>query len=242
MNLSDYVAAGYFLTLPTQRLEGFNDPDLIPPELVSASNHAARLPDDWCVSWVTQSDQVRAEDAAKLGIAPERVPAIVRWTTERLGSEVLFPYLCATREVLGRLRAVVGSCDSRLVEVGMALPRGEVEAYLRLTTPLPTSPGYAPRGTPGETVGISRGIPPAAGGVFLGHEPLTSVVASPSCSWLCNAAEIDVRDALGIRTNAMGLIESAEDARRACDWMNDENAFHGEPGPWFPWLLIRYDR
>lgn len=240
MNPSDYVVAGYFLALPEQRHEGFNDPDLIPPEVFSASCHATTLPSDAWIEWCGASEEERRAAAVDRGVAIERIPAIVRWTTDHFDGDVRFANLCATRDAVARLRAVVGPADPRLAEIGLALPQSELERFLRVASPA-QRPGFAPVGRSGAATGVAEGVPPAAGGVVLGHEPITCEGGGLSCSWLCTASEKGVHEALGIRTNANGLIESVDDAVRACAWI-DEDISRGEPGPWFPWLLIRYDR
>ena len=46
-------------------------------------------------------------------------------------------------------------------------------------------------------------------------------------------------NALGIRPNAHGLIETYEDALRVDAWMQ-EHPEKAEPGPYYPWLIARY--
>jgi hypothetical protein len=228
--LSDYVVAGYFLALPEKRHEGFNDPELIPPEVFSASSHASRLPNVEYLARSGASDADRLESAREYGFSPDRIPALVKWTTERADGETLGVDLCATRAGVVEVRAAIGPASPSLAEVGLALPRREVERFL----------GLWGATLFGEAAGLARDESPAPGGLVLGHEPLSCCGGPPSCSWICTASEKGVYAALGIRPNAHGLIDSLDDALRACAWI-DEDTSHGEPGPWFPWLLIRYD-
>ena len=241
MDLADHVVAGYFLALPTKRHEGFNDPSLIPPEVFTASGcMGSPIPDEWCdphdvPAWPAG---MREEAAAEKGIAAERVAAILEWTGAHLGRD-LFHHLCATREVVTDLRRVIGPADPGLAEIGIALPRALAPRLLgEAPTPPPAGSRVARAWYPALPAGIARGEPPAPGGVALGYEPITGA-DEPGCTWLCGACEKGVHDALGIRTNVHGLIDSVDDAIRACAWI-DEDTSRGEPGPGFPWLLIRY--
>jgi hypothetical protein len=61
------------------------------------------------------------------------------------------------------------------------------------------------------------------------------------CSWLCTATERAVFETLGIRPNAHGLIERLDDAMRIHAWL-DAHPEEGEPGPYYPWAVVRYRR
>jgi hypothetical protein len=245
--LDDPVVAGYFLARPAARIDEQNDASLVPARIVSASPCLAGpfLPEAWCLSWAVGTDETRAEAAEEVGIPADRVPEIVEWFTAQVASSrAFFPGLLATVEQARELRGLARSRRSDLAVLAMALPRVEVPRLLAASAPPVSPPGFAPTARPGVAEAVERGQALAPGGVALGHEPLTSCPGwcPPSCSWLCTGSERGVADALGIRPNELGLLSSAEDAIRVCRWLDEDvSPARAEPGPWFPWLLVRYD-
>jgi hypothetical protein len=242
--LSDHVVAGYYLARPGPRQEAMTDAAERPPSVASASSCLGLFaPDTWCLEWASgETEASRGEQATALGIDPGRVPALVRWFTERVDRDgAFFPNLLATLEHAREFRELARPEREDVRTYALALPRSEVDRFLADSTPDPSPPGFAPIAEPGAATGIRRGRAPQASGVPLGYEPLTSDVGcGPSCSWACTASQAGVREELGITANAHGLIDSAADAIRVCRWF-DEGQGRAEPGPWFPWLLVRYD-
>ena len=242
--LEDYVVAGYFLTRPIERSEGQNDPALVPQRIVTAAPwpNESLLPDSWCVRWSNCSPQERERAAAAWGIEPMRVEALVDWVTAGIGSRIHVSSLCVT---LDDLRALVGLAEphTEAAALGMALPKQDVVRYLANTEPPDSPPGVAPRGRTEFAEGLSRGVPPDPSGRALGHEILGLCEvpwASNRDSWLAFGLERPALEELGVATNEHGMIESLADARRVAAWI-DASPPDCTPGPWFSWLLIRYD-
>lgn len=244
MSESDVLIAGYFVTRPSERYEGLSDPDLVPPRLLSASGCLGHLlPDPWCYGWTADPlAPATFEAAADWGIPPERVPLLI----ELVGSSqsASFPFAsCRTLDAARRLLEVMGSSATDLCLIGIALPRRCVEAFHEASEPPPQEPGYAPMGRNSFSTILMEGQPPADGGEVLGYEPVEYYPGTGNlgCSWICSHLPREVCDALGIRTNGNGLLSDVDDACRAAAHISAlAGEGQAEPGPWFPWQLIRY--
>lgn len=245
MNPSEVVVAGYFVARPSARYEGLSDPDLVPTLLLSASDCFGRLlPQSWCYGWT--SDPLSAatyEAAAEWGIAAERVPRVI----ELIGSadsQHAYPFCtCRTLDAARGLFEVMGSRADDLCIIGVALPRRDVAAFCEAARPPPQQPGFSPVSTGPWREILAEGRSPAEGGEVLGFEPVEYYPGTSNlgCSWMCGHMVRSVCDALGVRTNRHGLLEDVEDASRAAAHISALAAEgKAEPGPWFPWQIVRY--
>ena len=244
MNESYVLSAGYFVTRPRERYEGLSDPDLVPPRLFSASDCFGWLmPASWCYGWTADplsSDTYEA--AAEWSIPPERVPRLI----ELVGSSstALYPFaVCRTLGAARRLLEAMGSSATDLCLIGIALPRRVVDAFHEASAPPPQEPGCSPFARNAFSTLLMAGTPPADGGDVLGFEPVEYYPGTSSlgCSWVCGHLTREVCDALSIRTNRHGLLDDIEDACRASAHVSALAAEgKAEPGPWFPWQIVRY--
>jgi len=133
-----------------------------------------------------------------------------------------FESVTAAREARDRL--FQAEPDLRIL--GMGLPD-------ELASSFPADPSRH------EAVLFARRQPLAPGGQLLGFEPLSVADGAPGCSWLCNALETHCADALGIRPNGAGMLDSLEEARRCCAEIEREEV-GAEPGPWLPFAVVDY--
>jgi hypothetical protein len=76
-------------------------------------------------------------------------------------------------------------------------------------------------------------------GRLLGFELLNLEDGLVLHTWLCNKLETHCANALGIRPNAAGCIETLEDAQRCREEISREEV-GAEPGPWLPFALVEY--
>jgi hypothetical protein len=124
--------------------------------------------------------------------------------------------------------------------IGIALPEGALDSFLRDTAPLEPAEGFSPEGESGYFTMAKRREQFEPGGRMLGSEALNIEFRQVSHSWLCNQLETHCAATLGIRPNAAGFIETLEDAQRCCDEISREEV-GSEPGPWLPFALVEYE-
>ena len=189
-----------------------------PPTIVSAASDIATfIPDVWAIAWCGVEAADRRADAAKLGIASERVDPIVARVTALIADERR--YRLAERLLLARRGGGDGAAgrprDGAGSSCSSSASRADhVPALLEASAPPPSLPGNAAYGEPGVRVALRRGVPVLASGHPLGFEPLC-FDRGLGCSWLCNGLEVAVARELGIRPNAAGLLEPTPAEARA---------------------------
>ena len=239
MRLDVYRSAGFLVTRRVPR-PGYNAPDLLPSLIVSASSDVATfIPDVWSIAWCGVEPSERRAEAAKLGIAPERVDGLVAAVTTRIADAERYgwPNIAYTLEAaweMARLAAPEGGLT--VLELGLAA--SDVPALLEASASPEPAPGTAPLGEPGVRIALRRDAAVLATGRPLGFEPLCFNVAL-GCSWLCNGLEVPVARVLGIRPNSSGLLSDPEESRRAVAYISRDDV-GAEPGLWLPWLLLEH--
>ena len=239
MRLDVYRSAGFIVTRRVPRPE-YSAADLLPSLIVSASSDLAGfIPDVWSIAWCGVDPADRRAEAAKLGIAPERVDGLVAAVTTRIADAERYgwPNIAYTLDAaweMARLAAPEGGLT--VLELGLAAV--DVPSLLEASAPPETAPGSARLGEPGVRVALRLNRSVLATGRALGFEPLCFNVAL-GCSWLCNGLEVPVARELGIRPNSSGLLSDPEEARRAVAYISRDDV-GAEPGLWLPWLLLEH--
>ena len=242
MNLQNYVSSGYFLS----RYTGSKDCTGIEIRRESlATDHSQRefFPDAWTLSWCSTSRTERIESAAVFGITEAELDGVTAWADRSVdtifGAWNVFFRLEDAREAARALLG--GAADLELW--GAGLHRDLVSAYCDASRPPAPHPGYAPNGPSGvHEATCIRPAPLAEGGVVLGHELLIDDLGC--CFNSPESRHLDEREcfrALGVVPNAIGLIDSFQQAR-ACALHFDSLAAatqHRLTG-WRPWLIVRY--
>jgi hypothetical protein len=228
------IAAGFFVTRSGDR-DRARSPDLLPATLTSLSPCIAR---SYQVSWAWDVEK-DGNEAVKFGIAEPRLPELQEWERSH---GISFPNVFHS---LDDARAFVGAFLPDAADVfilGAALPADLVDDFLsdEVQITYDATTGTEKEACFGVNLILSERKPLAPGGTPLGFE-MVLYGYNLECSWLCTGTERAVADALGVRPNAHGLIEDAADARRVHDWMA-QHPEESEPGPYYPWLLVRYAR
>jgi hypothetical protein len=228
------IAAGFFVTKATAR-DAERSPDLLPPVLTSLSPCIAPSAQvAW--GWDVPDDE---PDAVAFGIAPERLPELQPWEASH---GVSFPNVFHSLEDARGFVATVLPDSTDVVIVGAALPAELVEEFLvdQAQTTFDATTGAERESCFGVNLVLSARCPLPPGGETLGFE-LVLYGYNLECSWLCTGTERAVATALGVRPNGHGLVGSQADAMRVHAWMA-RHPEQSEPGPYYPWLLVRYGR
>jgi hypothetical protein len=86
---------------------------------------------------------------------------------------------------------------------------------------------------------LSRYEPVDPNGMKLGFEILGFEGPCNFHSHICNSLEKDLKKEIGVRFNENGFIDSLEDAIRSTKYIEDGEL--GEPVPWYPCVIMRYE-
>jgi len=233
---SEYISAGFFVTREMDR-PAYVSTELLPARIVSASGCIAPFaPDTWCIEWTHDTQEQRAEGARAFGLESQSLDEITAWVTAQFDKSIRWPNVIIDLETAKELvsRFLIKLPDVKVLELG--LHRSMTKDFCQKAEPLPQEPGFAPIGRQGVHEVILEKKSLSTGGYILGFEPLVFNYTL-SCSWLCNSLDTQVEQALGVRPNQFGLIDSFEEARKCIEYISHAD-IGAEPGLWLPWLVI----
>jgi hypothetical protein len=240
MGDDDLIALGYLLVRPHADFAWANG--LLPNPIISVSTCLCpQFPGSYAIEWCTDSEESRARAFEAVGIPPDRRQTARQWATKAFNSEFGWETPFYSIEAARTARRDFFPPSSEVQLIGLALPREHRAAFLAATKPPDPTEGYAPVGASGHFTMAERNLPVAPGGQILGFEPLNIEGGQIDHSWLCNDLHTHYAQALGIKPNAAGFIATAPEAQRCCDDINT-GAIGAEPGPWFPFALISFER
>jgi hypothetical protein len=218
VDLGGYVAGGYWLVRPAAR-PAWCDARYVADPLVSCSGCLLRggvgpSKDGWCSF---------EDDAADLGVSAERVADARAWVVDHddlVGPEHTWSSPAPLLEFVERFIA-----NGPVMVLGVALPAEQARAWA----------GSSWGGPIAEL--LTRGAPPAPGGVPLGWEPVECHAHAVMCSWTCNSLQDEVAEQIELRFTKDGLLP---DQTHADEVMRVVDTLDKEIGPWAAFLLVRY--
>lgn len=236
LQLTEFVSAGFLVTREIDR-PSYVSAALLPRRMVSASHCIAQfIPDTWCIGWTQDTQEERAEHAKAFGLESPVLEELTVWITERFDKSVRWPNIISDLETAKELisRFLSNLRDVRILELG--LHESMVDRFCHVAEPPPQKPGFAPNGRQGVHEVILEAKLPNREGNILGFEPLV-FCWTLSCSWLCNSLDIVIDQALSIKPNHYGFIETFDDACKCVEYISRDDV-GAEPGLWLPWLMI----
>ena len=241
--LGPLLSGGYVLSLPfvppVDRHETFFPEDVVTPPIISVSPCIADLLPDWWGDWSDDAESWR-ECEATWGVPRDRMDELRAWLSAKTAEQDILHAEVLTDLAVGRECAktfLAERPDVRLLGIG--LHEDSLAAYLSAVA---QRPGCAP----GEPVPpnachelVRLRIPLRTGGKKLGYEVLNVAPYATRHTWFCHALERQMRDELGVRLGAGGLIESYGEACRVAEWCDSEK--NGcEEGVWRAWQIVEY--
>jgi hypothetical protein len=238
--LSDFISAGFLVTREVDR-PSYVSAELLPARIVSASGCIASfVPDTWCIEWTNDTQESRIEDAGAFGLESQDLKEIIEWVTPRFDKSIRWPNVIIDLETAEELvcRFLRNLAHVKVLE--LCLHQSMVQEFCQEAEPPPQQPGFAPNGRQGVHEVILKEKLPTQNGYFLGFEPLVFDY-SLSCSWLCNSLDTQVEQALGIKPNQHGLIDSFDEAVKSVEYISRDEV-GAEPGLWLPWLVIDHTK
>lgn len=228
-----YFFGGYLLTQRVPRPESMSA-ELLPGQLLTASACIADfVPDVWSLDWTNVTDEERQRAATALGLAPATLRALVRHVSAGFNEDKFgWPNVVKSTEALTSLLDRLPK-SRQWVALGLGLHRNHAAEFLEENAP-PNGQGM---GGVYEILLRRRFLP--AGGTILGFEPLGFEYGGQPHSWLCNGLEKECFQALGIRPNPNGFLESEDEAERATAHISKDDT-GAEPVQWLPWMILDY--
>ena len=239
MDLGDFVCGGYAIIKSYPRPDWLGE-GLLPETILSASRcFCEAFPNSDFMSRGAPENILR-KAAATFGIDAEQIAALLDWSEQRSHSgEIVWPYWFASlhtgREFAERFSPAAEGLHLIGIAIHSSLAPPVVQALFKPVQPFGDFPPIAPP-TTSET--IERAEPLAPGGESLGFEVL-GMDCDPFHSWLCGSLHGPVAEVLGIRPNAAGFIETADDAQAVADYCNRDDV-PSEPVFWVPWAIVEY--
>jgi hypothetical protein len=243
IRLQDYVCGGYYLARLT--VAGKERPlsPRLPAGYFSASGCISDFfPDSWVWNYAGPMDcqgnllegisgfEERLVCAAPFGITAEQLPGVVRWGQLRCGYDFSVPHGFDHLAQAKRATEWITLRADQFVLFGIGLHRSLSTKLLKATTQ--NEDFTVPRC-------IQEGRELAQGGSALGHELLSYELGEPSHSWICSGCENDMPNNPRFLLNEHGYLAGFEAALEFTKLI-ERGEVGAEPGPWFPWLIVRY--
>lgn len=231
------IAAGFLLVRPVPRPE-YADAALLPETIISLSECLCpQFPGTFAIAWCGDSDEIRDEAYAELGVPPPLRAAATAWATDQFESAFGLPNIFYTLKD-ARAAKERFCADGFWRVIGTSLSAGAASDLLEEA---PEQPGEV---MPGVVDVLRRRQALPEGGRLLGYEPLVSGL-EPNLmplehSWLCNGLETHCAEVLNIQPNEYGFLGSFDEARRCCQEISRDEV-GAEPGLWLPWSIVLYE-
>jgi hypothetical protein len=228
-----YFFGGYLVTQRVARPEPMSA-ELLPAQLLTASACIASfVPDIWSLDWTNITDEGRQAAGAALGLAPAMLPALMSHVTTGFNEGKFgWPNVVKSTDALADLMSLLPR-SREWVALGLALHRRYAAAFLEENAP-PEGQGA---GGVYELLVNRPSLP--TGGIILGFEPLGFEHGGQPHSWLCNQLEKECSQALGIRPNSIGFLQTEDEAERVTAHISRDDV-GAEPVQWLPWMILDY--
>lgn len=225
VDLSNYVAGGYFVAKPVPR-EEWMSAELLPEQLITLSS--CRNPSKVEIYWGWDTDKHR-EKISELGIPENKLDAFRAWSTS---DNFAYPNVMYTLEAAQEFVTQFLPHSDEYQVFGVGLPKALVSILLDFE-------GQAVEGT---NRLLAEHSSLALNGVSLGFDIISYAHGDLNCSWLCNGIDRDMYQEFGIRPNQYGLIDRYNDAKQVYDWIAEDElrGTRAEPLPYYPWLIVQY--
>lgn len=222
----DFLSAGYYLVLPTRRPQCVSS--LLPDPLLTLSNCVGEVaPAGWVVDnpGYCLTEAQRLEEAAKIGIPAEFMPALTEWASAEMGSpHTCFESVLQARDFCTRF---VRSKDIVLLGIGLHC---SLYGFLNSQTEDEANAGY-------DIIDrLKRGRHMAPGGCLLGYE-LLGFDGMSFHSWLCHPLPEEAHEKFGVTPNPFGFLDSITEAMQVTRYAKETGA---EQAMWAPWLVLQY--
>jgi len=236
IDLSDYVAGGYFVAKPIRR-EDWMSAELLPEQLITLSSclNKSKVQIYW--GWDTDQYKTEIQDS---GIKESDLEALRTWSqSENIGHPNVFYSLNAAQDFITKFTP-----HNDFSVFGIALPKELVSNFLaenQQTIYYPATQTTKPV-IDGINLVLSQNKTLEPHGNILGFEIVSSVYSDLAHSWLCNGIEKDMFEQFSIRPNQYGLINSYLEAKQIYDWIAEDElrGTRSEPEPYYPWLIVQY--
>src|SRR5216683_148421 len=143
VNLSDFVAGGYFLARWSER-QPWMSSQLLPERILSGCGHICTFfPDVWAIDWTAGVPTERGAAASAFRIPERRLPDVVSWATESFGRVFGYPRVLYSRRDAAAALTVLGPPLDSVVLFGLGLPKDLIDEFLHSARPPALEEGRA---------------------------------------------------------------------------------------------------
>jgi hypothetical protein len=242
IDLSDYVAGGYFVLKYGNQLPYASDTGLLPEKLISISPCISEKLE---VFWGWNLEQY-PHVKHNFGILHEKYAAFHEWSITADADSYGIYNISDARYAISEFFPT----DPDILLIGVGLHHELVDDFLTYKPYPDEHPNYVLFESPDsdnfrkntlKDHFVNKKVALEIEGNILGFE-LMSFFGAWSHSWLCSGLEKDMHELFGIRPNQHGLIDSYEDAKKVHDWIAEDKmqGTRSEPEPYYPWLIVQY--
>jgi hypothetical protein len=225
IDLSHFYSGGYFLIREGhpgwEQLKG----PLLPDTLISLSPCiATHFQLHW--GW-NPGNKAKAKE---FGIPHSRWDAFVDWCNKAHGVEISWASMFYSPEAARRFINQFVPDVTGLHLIGVGLAKEMEQQYWQE----PLEPGQVLCGVEEQ---IEKHLLLEEGGHILGFDMVGLAYCDFDHSWLCHYLHLEVYEAFSIRPGIYGLIQTEQEARQVCEWVNANAPDHA---PYDYWLLVDY--
>lgn len=227
---SQFYSGGFFLIRSGHPGWEELDAELVPPKLVSLSDHISpRFNVVW--TWIP-GDQ---ESALNFGVQATKWDELEMYCLEEFEKQIDLGGVFSARQYAQQFVAtfIPDRTDLYLVEIG--LPKALEESEWReAATEHQTKSSIESQ--------IEQHRPLLPDGTILGFDVVGFEYNNLSCSWICSYIHRDMYKLYGMRPNQYGLLDSFDDAQKVYDWIAEDEmkGTRAEPIPYDFWLLVSH--
>lgn len=240
----DCVSGGYRIILRCRAGQEGPASPLLPPTYFSLSSCLCpTFPDGWLWNHAgnaygpgdpverMQGYEARVKAAARFGLQPGDLPQAYAWAARAIGREFGVPEVFYTLSFALHATEWIDLPTEDWGVFGCGLHRSLASEFAEKAE-------AGQRGM-GAAECVKRSEPVAEGGSVMGFELVNLENGQLGDSWLCNGLHEAFAEHHGIRPNLHGLLDTHAEAA-FCSQKINAGEIAAEPGPWFPWLIVRY--
>jgi len=227
---SQFYSGGFFLIRAGHPGWKELDAELIPPKIVSLSDCMnTKFNIIW--TWTTGDKEV----ALEIGIPESKWDELKIWCTDKFQKQIDLGGVFTSKQVAQQFikQFIPDTTDLYLIEVGLPIYI-EQQFWQDEPSELQTDACI-------ESI-IAKHLPVSEDGVILGFDVIGMEYSNLSHSWFCTYIHRDMFELYGIKSNALGLLDEYEDAKKVYEWIEqDENKrARAELVPYDFWLVVSH--
>ncbi len=236
VDLSDYVAGGYYIGAYTSRPD--YKESYLPERIVSISDCRGDITK---ISMLTLDEEIYSNHLAKQGLPKDKQNEARNWYGNYWNKEILFPDGFYSLSAAKQFASSFMELREEHFIVGIGLHKSFVTDFVKENDILTSKhvsdekiiKWQLQRGKPfGVNKMIRQQRPLEPNGEILGFEPVDYFIGFV-CGYVCNVDQFAMVEELHTYPNRYGLIDSFETAKIVRSWRKTDDTY-------YPWLIVQY--